>query len=68
MQHRFATAHFERSPVPLVIVKTGAGDYFELSVLDQFHAEQKLFGFIKANSLILTECSGLDKSRLFSER
>ena len=59
MQQRFATASFVSTPTTLVIVKTGAGDYFELSVLDKFHAETKLWQFAKANALILTECAGL---------
>lgn len=69
MQHRFASARFVRSPIPLVIVQTGAGDYHELTALDAFHAENKLHQFARANNLILTEYAGFPggRSALVSE-
>lgn len=58
MQQRFATARFVKFPSALVIVKT-ACDYFELAVTDRIHAISKLNQFVRANSLVLTECVGL---------
>ncbi len=64
---RFAHAHLQAVPVGssrnwIVTVRVANGDYYELTALDPWHAEQKLYDFARLNRLIL-QTAGFDVGR-----
>lgn len=64
MTDRFARANLfcAKDDNCLVTIRVGNGDYYELTAISRYHAEQKLHEFADANRLILTETAGFDRA------